>query len=92
MKGGASATGPLVGTATYDLYLFQRQYTVPSRNPTPTSTPTPTQTPAPPKKKTNTTAIIAIYVLGGIVLLIAAISSFVLLRKRQTKNKLGLAE
>ncbi|CZR64955.1 uncharacterized protein PAC_14855 [Phialocephala subalpina] len=73
-KGGANATSPL--------------YTVPTRTPTATSTPTPTPTPTPPKKKTNTTVIMVGWVVGGILLLVAAIASFVLLRWGRAKNDL----
>ena len=82
----------MVGTATYDFYLFQRQYTIPSRTPTPTYTPTPTRTPSPLNKHPNTTAVIAGSVAGSIALVVAGLSGFVLLRRRGAKNDLVPAE
>ncbi|KAF8858276.1 hypothetical protein BDZ45DRAFT_743522 [Acephala macrosclerotiorum] len=59
---------------------------------TPTNSPTPIQTPTHPKKKTNVTDIVAGSTVGGIVLLVAGISSLFFLRKCQTRNNVVSAD
>ena len=85
-KGGASATGPLNGTLTDDLfYAFQREYRVLSRTPTVVAAVS-TSSPSVQESKPNIMAIGLGAVLGCVILILAAVGIFVFFRRRRSQR------